>query len=87
MTDALIIAMAQLNQRVGDLKANADAMLEWRAKAGQADLILFPEQQLIGYPAEDLVLKPSFQQAAAQELERLAAATADGGRRCWLVQS
>ncbi|MFZ1477635.1 MAG: NAD+ synthase, partial [Sphingorhabdus sp.] len=79
MTEMLTIAMAQLNQRVGDLKANADAMLEWRAKAGQADLILFPEQQLIGYPAEDLVLKPAFQQAAAQELDRLAAATADGG--------
>ena len=79
MTEMLTIAMAQLNQRVGDLKANADAMLEWRAKAGQADLILFPEQQLIGYPAEDLVLKPAFQQAAAQELDRLASATADGG--------
>ena len=82
MTDRLIIAMAQLNQRVGDLAGNADTMLAWRAKAmeaGAVDLVLFPEQQLIGYPAEDLVLKPAFQQAAAQELERLAAATADGG--------
>jgi NAD+ synthase len=82
MTDRLIIAMAQLNQRVGDLAGNADTMLAWRAKAmeaGAVDLVLFPEQQLIGYPAEDLVLKLAFQQAAAQELERLAAATADGG--------
>jgi NAD+ synthase len=79
MTDTLTIAMAQLNQRVGDLKANAAAMLEWRAKAGEVDLIVFPEQQLIGYPAEDLVLKPAFQQAAAKEMDRLAAATADGG--------
>jgi NAD+ synthase len=79
MTDTLKIAMAQLNQRVGDLKGNADAMLAWRAKAGDVDLVLFPEQQLIGYPAEDLVLKPAFQQAAAKELERLAAATGDGG--------
>ncbi len=79
MTDTLSIAMAQLNQRVGDLKGNADAMLAWREKAGDVDLVLFPEQQLIGYPAEDLVLKPAFQQAAAKELERLAAATADGG--------
>ena len=79
MTDTLIIAMAQLNQRVGDLKGNADAMLEWRAKAGAVDLVLFPEQQLIGYPAEDLVLKPAFQKAAARELDRLAQATADGG--------
>ncbi len=79
MTGNLKIAMAQLNQRVGDLKGNADAMLEWRARAGDADLIVFPEQQLIGYPAEDLVLKPAFQAAAAQELQRLAAATADDG--------
>ncbi len=84
MTDRLTIALAQINQRVGDLKGNADAMLEWRSKsvgagAGTVDLVLFPEQQLIGYPAEDLVLKPAFQQAAATELQRLAAATADGG--------
>ncbi|NJM51754.1 MAG: NAD+ synthase [Sphingomonadales bacterium] len=87
MTRKLIIAMAQLNQRVGDLSANAAAMLEWRAKAWESeagaeavcDLILFPEQQLIGYPAEDLVLKPEFQRRAAEELERMAKATADGG--------
>jgi NAD+ synthase len=79
MTDHLTIAMAQINQRVGDLRGNADAMLAWRKEAGAVDLVLFPEQQLIGYPAEDLVLKPAFQQAAAIELERLAAATADGG--------
>jgi NAD+ synthase len=79
MTNSLKIAMAQLNQRVGDLKGNADAMLQWRTKAGAVDLVLFPEQQLIGYPAEDLVLKPAFQQAAAKELARLTAATADGG--------
>ena len=83
MTNTLSIALAQINQRVGDLVGNADAMLEWRRKAvaqsSDVDLVLFPEQQLIGYPAEDLVLKPAFQQAAARELERLAAATADGG--------
>lgn len=83
MTDSLIIAMAQLNQRVGDLSGNAAAMLEWRAKAVEAepetDLIIYPEQQLIGYPAEDLVLKPAFQKAAAAQLEEMATATADGG--------
>ena len=83
MTNSLSIAVAQINQRVGDLKANADAMLAWRQKAvalaGDVDLILFPEQQLIGYPAEDLVLKPAFQLAAAEELAKLALATADGG--------
>jgi NAD+ synthase len=79
MTDQLTIAMAQLNQRVGDLAGNARAMLDWRAKAVGADLILFPEQQLIGYPAEDLVLKPAFAARAAAALAGLATATADGG--------
>ncbi|MFN0046905.1 MAG: NAD+ synthase [Sphingorhabdus sp.] len=79
MTDQLTIAMAQINQRVGDLSGNAQAMLEWRAKAPGADLIVFPEQQLIGYPAEDLVLKPIFATKAAAQLAELALATADGG--------
>jgi len=79
MTNRLNIAMAQLNQRVGDLAGNAGKMLEWRAKATDADLIVFPEQQLIGYPAEDLVLKPAFAARAAVELAELAEATADGG--------
>jgi NAD+ synthase len=79
MTEKLTIAIAQINQRVGDLSGNAAAMLEWRAKAAQADLIVFPEQQLIGYPAEDLVLKPEFAKRAAIELDVLAKATADGG--------
>lgn len=79
MTKQLKIALAQISQRVGDLKGNADAMLEWRARAGGADLIVFPEMQLIGYPPEDLVLKPALAERAAVELDRLAAATADGG--------
>ena len=83
MTDQLTIAIAQINQRVGDLPANAVAMLAWRAQAVAADagtdLIVYPEQQLIGYPAEDLVLKPAFQERAAAELAQLALATADGG--------
>jgi NAD+ synthase len=79
MTDHLAIAMAQVNQRVGDLTGNANKMLEMRQTMPDCDLIVFPEQQLIGYPAEDLVLKPAFQQKAAQELDRMAALTADGG--------
>lgn len=79
MTDKLTIAMAQLNQHVGDLACNSQKMLEWRAKAIDADIIIFPEQQLIGYPAEDLVLKPEFQRRAADALAALAKATADGG--------
>lgn len=79
MTDTLSIALAQMTQRVGDLIGNADAMLARRAEAVGVDLILFPELQLIGYPPEDLVLKPALIRRAAAQLDRLAEATADGG--------
>jgi NAD+ synthase len=62
MVDTLSITLAQLNQSVGDIPGNAKAMLaaRERAKAAGADLVVFPEMQLVGYPAEDLVLKPAF---------------------------
>ena len=44
-----------------------------------ADLVLYGELVLSGYPPEDLVLKPAFQQACKSALEELAADTADGG--------
>jgi len=57
-----------------------------------ADIVVFPELSLIGYPPEDLVLKPALQHAAQAGLERLAAATGDGGPAmlvgsCWLEDS
>ena len=79
MTDRLRIALVQISQRVGDLAGNADAMLRWRLQAGDVDLVLYPELQLIGYPPEDLVLKPALIARAAAELQRLADATSDGG--------
>ena len=79
MTDRLSIALAQMSQNVGDLAGNAAAMLAMRARVPDADLIVFPEMQLMGYPTEDLVLKPAFRRAAAAELAALAQATADGG--------
>ena len=81
MTERLHIVLAQLNQRVGDLVGNADAMLARRAEAAAmgADLIAFPEMQLIGYPAEDLIEKPALCARAAEQLARMAAATANGG--------
>jgi NAD+ synthase len=81
MPDSLKITLAQLNQSVGDLAVNAAAMLaaRGRAAAAGADLVVFPELSLIGYPPEDLVLKPALIERAAVELERLAKATADGG--------
>lgn len=75
----LRIALAQTSQRVGDLDGNVAAMLAWRERAAGADLIVFPELQVIGYPPEDLVLKPAVVAGAEAALARLAAATADGG--------
>ncbi len=79
MTDKLIITMAQLTQSVGDLRANADAMIAVLQGAPDSDLVIFPELQLIGYPPEDLVLKPAVWERAETELNRLAAATAGTG--------
>ncbi len=75
----LTIVMAQLSQAVGDLDGNAAAMLAVRAAHPAADLIVYPELQLIGYPPEDLVLKPALVARAGAALERMAAVTADGG--------
>jgi NAD+ synthase len=79
MAERLIITLAQLNQRVGDLAANAASVRRVRAAARDSDLIVFPEMHLIGYPPEDLILKPALIERAAQVLEELALDTADGG--------
>jgi NAD+ synthase len=78
MTDTLSIAFAQLNQKMGDLAANADAILAAHGVHPEADLVVTCELSLIGYPPEDLVLKPALVEAAARQLDRLAAATASG---------
>jgi NAD+ synthase len=79
MTNRLKIALAQMNQRVGDLEANAAAMLEMRRRAKEADLLLCPELQLIGYPPEDLVLKPEFVRRTHECTDQLVAATVEPG--------
>lgn len=79
MQNSLHIVMAQISQRVGDLAANMATMRAVRARHPNADLILYPELQLIGYPPEDLVLKPALAARAAKMLDELAADTADGG--------
>jgi NAD+ synthase len=79
MADRLTIAFAQMNQRVGDLEGNAAAMLEMRRRARDADLLMCPELQLIGYPPEDLVLKPEFVRRTHECTDQLVAATAEPG--------
>jgi NAD+ synthase len=79
MTDRLRIALAQMNQRVGDLEGNAAAMLEMRRRAKDADLLLCPELQLAGYPPEDLVLKPEFVRRTHECTDQLVSATTEPG--------
>ncbi|MGQ0665109.1 MAG: NAD+ synthase [Pseudomonadota bacterium] len=81
MTDKLILACAQMNPTVGDLAGNAAKIrAAWTAAGrGGADLVIYPELAVSGYPPEDLVLKPAFQQAVDQAVGALAAATAAGG--------
>src|SRR3954467_8495700 len=79
--DRLAIALAQLNPTVGDVQGNAEKVRRARATAaGQgADVVMFPELFIAGYPPEDLVLKPAFQAACRTAVEALARETADGG--------
>ena len=79
MTLALTIALHQSNASVGGIGDNAAAILAARGRVPDADLLVTPELSLIGYPPEDLVLKPAAVAACADELQRLAAATAAPG--------
>ena len=74
------IALAQLNPTVGDLAGNAALARDAhaRAKSLGADVVVFPELFLNGYPPEDLVLKPAFQDATRAAMEKLAVECADG---------
>ncbi|MEI7606044.1 MAG: NAD+ synthase [Rhodospirillaceae bacterium] len=81
MTDQLSIALAQINPTVGHLRANLDRVREARAQAAGrgANLVVYPELAVSGYPPEDLVLKPFFLDQIEQMVGVLAAETVDGG--------
>ncbi len=78
---SLRFALAQLNPIVGDVAGNLDRARKARRgpAAVSADLIVFPELFMSGYPPEDLVLRPAFVAACREAVEALAADTADGG--------
>src|SRR5215213_9504852 len=73
------LALAQINARVGDIDGNAEAIRARTAAAREAgaELVIFPELALTGYPPEDLLLKEHFLRRAAETLEALAAETRD----------
>ncbi len=72
------VALAQIDPTVGDLDGNAAKIAAWigDARAAGAELAIFPELCLPGYPAEDLYLKPHFIAANQRVLEELAAGVA-----------
>jgi NAD+ synthase (glutamine-hydrolysing) len=80
MSKKLRVVIAQLNLLVGDLEGNLKKHLE-AAKAARdlfkADLIVFPELSLTGYPPEDLLLRKSFIEAAQQSLQQFKEAISD----------
>ncbi len=81
MTDRFRIALAQLNPVMGDIHGNLGKARAARAEAARqrADVVLFSELFIVGYPPEDLVLKPALQSDAMEAIEKFAKETADGG--------
>ena len=81
MTDSLKIFLAQPNPTVGDITGNVALIREYRAAAAEdgADLVVYTELVVSGYPPEDLVLKPFFQDRVEAAVRDLAGDTADGG--------
>ncbi len=77
----LRIALAQVNSTVGDLAGNTATVLDWarRAAGAGADLVVFPEMMLTGYPVEDLALRASFVAASLGTLEETARQLAADG--------
>ena len=73
----LRLALAQVNPTVGAIEQNKSKVAEWTARARDegAELVIFPELVIPGYPAEDLYLKPHFLQANVDALNELAAGT------------
>ena len=74
------IALGQVDTTVGDLPGNVDLLTAWASRGSEADadVVVFPELAITGYPPEDLVLRPSFVDDNLTALDALAANTAVG---------
>ncbi|MFD7284538.1 NAD+ synthase [Streptomyces sp. NPDC059863] len=70
----LRLALNQIDSTVGDLAANAEAIVHWTRHAAEqgAHVVAFPEMVLTGYPVEDLALRPSFVEASRAAVRALA---------------
>lgn len=79
MSRQLQIAVVQNSPATGDFSANIAGLLQARAAAAKADLLVAPEQALCGSPLLDLAKSGAFQAAADAALQQLLKATADGG--------
>lgn len=77
MSQHLTLALAQLNLTVGAIEANTDAMLAAAGRAAEqgAELVLFPELAITGYPPEDLLFRHDLYQRVDAALARMAAAS------------
>ena len=80
MSDQFKITLAQLNATVGDLKGNADKVMKaWeKARDEQSNIIAFPELFITGYNPQDLILKPAFQKASTETIQKIAEACSQG---------
>ncbi len=72
MTLPLDIVLAQINPTVGDLDGNIAKIREVCAQYKDADLIVFPEMIITGYPTDDLVLNPHFMDCVEEKVQELA---------------
>jgi NAD+ synthase (glutamine-hydrolysing) len=73
------LALAQINTTVGDLDGNRELILRRLedARAAGAEIVVFPELAVTGYPPEDLLLRPGFVRAAERSLQSIASRTDD----------
>ena len=79
MSDTLVIGLAQINPTVGDIAGNLAKIREARARCGErGDVLVCSELALIGYPPEDLVLRPAVLSATRRAVDELARDTASG---------
>jgi NAD+ synthase (glutamine-hydrolysing) len=86
-TDKVRIALGQINTVIGDFSGNSEKIIDFarRARGSGADIILFPELSICGYPPRDLVERPSFVEGNWQAAEKIARETPGIAVICGLV--